>query len=167
MAAGTGVAAAAPPAEAGDEDCVTCEGRGEEIQSVEDLEAAFAELGALSDDEVVATAIQVQESRGESVPEGLSAKPAVIPIVAIGVKTLISCALSAAWVFRDGDLNSGNAAMRVAEVIVGCVGIPGATWDVTKLAVLVWKYRKKIAAALSAAGLTAAQLAPLRNARHP
>lgn len=57
--------------------------------------------------------------------------------------------------------------MRVAEVIVGCVGIPGATWAVAKLAVLVWKYRRKIAAALSAAGLTAAQLAPLRNARHP
>lgn len=133
------------------------------IETDEDLLATVEEFGGVPEEDVAAVAKQIHSERNGDA----TVAPAALPIVAIGVKTLIGCVLSAAWVFRDGSLTSGNAASRVAEVIVGCVGIPGAQWAITKLAVLVWRYRKKIAAALSAAGLTAGQLAPLVNAKHP
>ncbi|MGP9538045.1 hypothetical protein ACT3SP_08535 [Brachybacterium sp. AOP43-C2-M15] len=141
-------------------DCANAEDNG--IETDEDLYAAMDELGATSDADLEGVAQGIQSER-----DGDTVSPAALPIVAIGVKTLIGCALSAAWVFRDGNATANNAASRLAEVMVGCVGIPGAQWAVTKLAVLIWKYRTKIAASLSAAGLTAAQLAPLRNAKHP
>jgi len=137
-------------------------GSAEGIESDEDLIAAMEELGNTSEEDLAQVAKSIESER-----EPGTVSPAVVPIVAVGVKTLVGCTLSAAWVFRDGSLTTSNAASRVAEVIVGCVGIPGAQWAITKLAVLVWKYRKKIAAALSAAGLTAAQLAPLTNAKKP
>lgn len=65
---------------------------------------------------------------------------------------------AAAWAESDA---SGCDTLR------SCVGIPGATWIVIRVARLVRTHRMRIVAALSAIGLTVAQLAPSRNARRP
>ena len=147
------------------DDSSKCLENSKAISNRAELEDAFSQLGKLSEAQVkqLATVSQANSLNGR----GPSHAPQAVPIVAIGVKTLISCALSAAWVFRDGKTNRNNVIKRVAEVIVGCLGIPGLTSGTCWLLRLIWTHRKKIAAALSALGLTAAQLAPLRNARRP
>lgn len=123
------------------------------------MEAAFEELGDLTDAEVQ----QLAESQAAA-GEDSGAHVAGIPLP--GPAALVSCALTAAWVFRGG-VAKDRVIMQVTEVVVGCVGIPATSWVLVRVARLVWKYRTKIAAALAAAGLTAAQLAPLRNAPYP
>lgn len=130
-----------------------------ELKEYEDLETAFGELGDLTDAEVQELAESQMATGGES-------DPAVARIPLPGPAALVSCALTAAWVFRGG-VSENRVIMQVTEVVVGCVGIPATSWVLVRVARLVWRYRKKIAAALAAAGLTAAQLAPLRNAPYP
>lgn len=139
-------------------ECLTC-GDGK-VESLEELEQEFRNLDDYTEDQVASFAAEILAARGEAAGE---IRPAVVPIA---VSVLVNCALNAAWVFRNG-VSSDEAAMKVAEVIVGCVGLPGASWAVIRVARLVWTHRRKIAAALSAAGLTAAQVAPLINARRP
>ena len=131
------------------------------FESVEELEAAFEQFGALSDASVASMARAQQAGAA-----GVGSAGASLALALPGPAAIVSCALTAAWVFRQG-ANRDTIAMQIAEVVVGCVGIPGATWIVLRVARLVWTYRMKIAAALSAIGLTAAQLAPLRNAKRP
>lgn len=143
----------------GAEECDTCDLNSADLQEYEDMEAAFEELGDLTDAEVQ----QLAESQAAA-GEDSGAHVAGIPLP--GPAALVSCALTAAWVFRGG-VAKDRVIMQVTEVVVGCVGIPATSWVLVRVARLVWKYRTKIAAALAAAGLTAAQLAPLRNAPYP
>lgn len=147
-------------APSGAEGCDTCDLSSAELQEYEDVEAAFEELGDLTDAEVQ----QLAENQAAAGEGGGGVEAAAIPLP--GPAALVSCALTAAWVFRGG-VSENRVIMQVTEVVVGCVGIPATSWVLVRVARLVWKYRAKIAAALSAAGLTAAQLAPLRNAPYP
>lgn len=139
--------------------CNSCESNNKDLQDVEDIELAFEKFGQLTDAEVAQIAKTQKKIRdmGMAVPAGLP-----LP----GPAAIVSCALTAIWVFRKG-ISKNQVTMQVTEVIVGCVGIPATSWVLIRVARLVWKYRKKIAAALAAAGLTASQLAPLRNAPYP
>lgn len=83
-----------------------------------------------------------------------------------GPAQVIQCVLNGAWVFRNG-YDSDTLYMQLAEVVVGCVGIPAAGWVVRKVAKIIWKHREKIAALLGTVGITAAQLAPFLNAPEP
>ncbi len=112
-------------------------------------------------DESVASMARAQQAGSES---GRSDPQFGIPLP--GPAKIVECALSAAWVFYRG-VDRDTVAMKIADVVVACVGIPPASWVIRRVAQLVWQHRMKIVAALSAIGLTAAQLAPLRNAKRP
>src|SRR5699024_2758179 len=70
-------------------------GSAEGIESDEDLIAAMEELGNTSEEDLAQVAKSIESER-----EPGTVSPAVVPIVAVGVKTLVGCTLSAAWVFR-------------------------------------------------------------------
>ncbi|MFJ5108734.1 MULTISPECIES: hypothetical protein [unclassified Glutamicibacter] len=140
-------------------DCNTCDPDSKDLQNIEDFERAFEEFGSVSDIEIAQMAKRQKRLNDLGVMQ-----PAGLPLP--GPAAIVSCALTAAWVFRKG-VSKNQVIMQVTEVIVGCVGIPATSWVLVRVARLVWKYRKKIAAALAAVGLTAAQLAPIRNAPYP
>lgn len=130
----------------------------EETQ-LRNLERAFSRLGTLSDAEVARIATTYGPAR---LPRETSAYGIPMP----GPAAIVQCALSAAWIFKGG-ANSNTIIRQVAEVVVACVGIPATSWVIIRVARLVWKYRTKIAAALTAMGLTAAQVAPIVRAPYP
>lgn len=132
--------------------------------TLEELEAAFQELGELEDSRVTRMAqVTADRQRGALSP---TAATQALGIPMPGPLAVINCVLTAAWVFRRGT-SKNRVLYQLAEVVVGCVGIPAASWIVLRVARLIWQYKRKIIAALSAIGLTAAQLAPLRNAPYP
>lgn len=134
------------------------------ITTLEELEAAFGELGELEDFQVTRMAqFSVDRERGVMAPD---AATQAFGIPMPGPLAVINCVLTAAWVFRRG-VSKNRVLYQLAEVVVGCIGIPAASWIVLRVARLIWKYKRKIIAALSAIGLTASQLAPLRNAPYP
>lgn len=132
---------------------------GGPLGSLEDIEDAFAQLGMLSDATVRRMSLAVHSGAPSAVTVGWG-----IPLP--GPAAIVNCALSAAWIFRRG-ADEDRIIYQVAEVVVSCVGIPATGWVVRRVAVLVWKYRRKIAAALMAIGLSAAQVGPLVNAPRP
>lgn len=140
-------------------DCPSGECSEGSISSVEELDTAFEDLSALSDEEVA----QLAKSSQESSEGAGELAPMAIPIA---VPLLVNCALNCAWIFRDG-VSESEVAMKMADAVVGCVGVPAGGAALIRVGRLIWKHRKKIAAALSAVGLTAAQLAPLYNAKRP
>lgn len=83
-----------------------------------------------------------------------------------GPTAIVGCVLNAAWVFRGG-YDPNGVYMQLAEVVIGCVGIPVGSWATVQVAKQIWKYRKKIAAALGVIGISAAHLAPFVNAPEP
>lgn len=127
------------------------------FRSYEELERAFNEFGKLSDEAVRSLII----SHGDG---QYSVKSERIPLP--GPAAIVSCVLTAAWIFRNGT-DRNRVIGQLTEVVVGCVGIPLGTTLTLKVARLIWKHRRRIIAALSAIGLTAAQLAPLENAPYP
>ena len=172
--AGASTASAAPASKTGAftppfplayaEMCIDCGGSGS-IANLAELERAFAELSQTGDEEVQEMVAQIARRNHAAVRQDVLS-PTFLRVPLPGPAALVQCALSAAWIFRKG-ANSSTICMQVAEVVVACVGIPAASWVVLKVARLVWDNRRRIAAALSAIGLTAAQLAPLTNARRP
>ena len=83
-----------------------------------------------------------------------------------GPTAIVGCVLTAAWVFRGG-YDPNGVYMQLAEVVIGCVGIPVGSWATVQVAKQIWKYRQKIAAALGVIGISAAHLAPFINAPEP
>lgn len=139
--------------------CDTCDLDNKGVRDFEDFERAFEEFGSTSDVDLAKIATRQKQLKDLGI-----AQPAGLPLP--GPAAIVSCALTAVWVFRKG-VSKNQVIMQVTEVIVGCVGIPATSWVLVRVARLVWKYRTKIAAALAAVGLTAAQLAPIRNAPYP
>lgn len=140
-------------------DCPSGDCSGASISSVEELDTAFEDLGALSEDEVA----QLAASSNDASQTAVDIAPMAVPIA---VPLLVNCALNCAWIFRNG-VSEDEVAMKMADVVVGCVGIPAGGAVLIRVGRLIWQHRTKIAAALSAIGLTAAQLAPLYNAKRP
>lgn len=136
--------------------CGTCNenAAAAKFSNFDELEQAFHELGELSDGDVEQLSLQAT---------GKAPTPR-IPLP--GPAAIVSCALSAAWIFRNGT-SKDRVMGQLAEAVINCVGIPLGSTVTVKVARLIWKYKKKIVAALAAAGLTAAQLAPLKNAPKP
>lgn len=137
--------------------CITCSGG--KFANYEEFEAAFHEFGQLNDSEIRRLAT-MQTGRHF---DGVTTMAIPLP----GPAAIIQCALSAAWIFRKGT-NKNTIIGQLADTIVSCVGIPIVGGLVLPhVMALIWKYKKKIIAALSAIGLTAAQLAPLAHAPKP
>lgn len=128
----------------------------EQMRVYKRLERGFKELGAMSDSDVVQLAQQIQDKRNQ--PTTYVSLP--------GVAGIISCILNALWIFRQGT-DKNRIIGQLTDVVVGCIGIPLGTTLTLKLSRMIWDNRQKIIAALSAAGLTVSQLAPLQNAPRP
>lgn len=135
-------------------EAASCDASIPKFESYEELEKAFDELGELPEEQVVKYA---RQATGE-----LPTPKIPLP----GPAALVQCALASAWIFRNGTTKN-TVMMQLADAVMSCVGIPLGSAVVIKVARLIWKYKGKIIAALSAAGLTAAQLAPLKNAPKP
>lgn len=128
----------------------------EQMRVYKRLEREFKELGAMSDSDVVQLAQQIQDKRNQ--PTTYVGLP--------GPAAIVSCALNAAWIFRQGT-SKDKIIGQLTEAVIGCIGIPLGTTLTLKLSRIIWDNRQKIIAALSAIGLTASQLAPLQNAPRP
>lgn len=131
----------------------------EQLKAYKKIERQFNELAEMKDTDVARLAKQVDASRkNPNRPTPYIGLP--------GPAAIISCILNAAWVFRQGT-DKNRIIGQLTEIVVGCVGIPLGSTLTLKLSRIIWDNRTKIIAALSAIGLTAAQLAPLKNAPRP
>lgn len=90
--------------------------------------------------------------------------PQAFPIVAAA--SIWACVLNTIHIFQNGT-DENRILGQMAEVILGCVGFPAGGHLLAHVTRFLWNHRTQVAAMLSVAGLTTAQLAPLRNARRP
>lgn len=132
---------------------VTVDLTPQEQAVLEQIEAELQKLEELSPEEIEQIA-----------SEGSTPQAYGIPMP--GPTAIIGCVLNAAWVFRGGS-DSQRIYTQLAEIVIGCVGIPLGSHATVLVAKQIWKYRHKIAAALALTGISVAHLAPFVNAPEP
>lgn len=132
----------------------TAAGDRSEDANLDTIEEALTWLGDASPEEI-RRAFENRNAFGED-------RGVLLP----GPTAIVGCVLNAAWVFRDG-YDADRIYYQLADLVMGCAGIPFASGLTTKVAKLIWKNRQRIAAALGVVGITAAQLAPFLNAPEP
>ncbi|MDU0478438.1 hypothetical protein QVA66_04190 [Staphylococcus chromogenes] len=125
----------------------------QEQEALGQIEAELQKLDEMTPEEIERIASEGSDSQARGIP---------LP----GPAAIIGCVLNAGWVFRDGS-DSQRIYAQLAEIVIGCVGIPLGSHATVLVAKQIWKYRQKIAAALALAGISAAHLAPFVNAPEP
>lgn len=84
----------------------------------------------------------------------------------VAAAAIWACILSTAYIFHQGT-DRNRVIGQMTDAVLGCVGFPLGGRVAAYVSQFLWDHRTKIISMLSVAGLTTAQLAPLREAPRP
>ncbi|QMV85097.1 hypothetical protein HW450_12340 [Corynebacterium hindlerae] len=118
-----------------------------------DLTPQEKEALALIEAELQALEGMTPEEIERIASDSTAPQPYGIPLP--GPTAIIGCVLNVGWVFRNGS-DSQRIYTQLADIVIGCVGIPLGSHATLLVAKQNWKYRQKIAAALALTGISAA-----------